>query len=527
MSRNRNDRLVRKTSDRHIRLTGMKEKESNMKEGKVYLVGAGPGDASLLTLKAETVIRKADVILYDSLIGDGILSMIPETCRTICVGKRAGRHSVPQSETNRLILAEAEKGNCVVRLKGGDPFLFGRGGEELELLAERGIPFEIVPGITSPIAVPAYNGIPVTHRGFASSLHIITAHRKEGSAETIDFASLAKLEGTLVFLMGAAALQEICSGLIHAGMPSDTPAAILEKGTTAEQRRVVATLETLPEESRAAGIGTPAIILVGGVCGLSGTFAWAEKRPLAGEKILLMRPRHLIQEFAGRLRDLGAEVLTVPLISTECIPDNRKISEAVSRLSTYDWVVFTSPTGVRLFFETLRDLHCDVRALGSCRIAVIGDGSRRELEKRGLYADLIPAEYNGAALGKELASRCSAGTKILIPRAKKGSIELIDALREFEVDDIPLYETKELQPELFDLRECMEEGNVTMAVFTSASMVRSFASAAPDLDFGSVRAACIGEQTAAAARSFGMQVFVAEQASLDSLEQLILQMHLD
>ena len=534
-----------------------------MKTGKVYLVGAGPGDASLLTIRADEVLKKAAVVLYDSLVGDAILSGIPDGCRKIGVGKRAGRHSVPQSETNRLIIEEAEKGNCVVRLKGGDPFLFGRGGEELEGLAEKGIPFEIVPGITSPIAVPAYNGIPVTHRGFASSLHIITAHRKEGSAETLDFSSLAQMEGTLVFLMGAAALAEICGGLIRAGKDPETPAAILESGTTAAQRRVTATLRTLPEKSRQAEIGTPAIILVGGVCALAERFEWAEKRPLAGEKILLMRPRHLIREFAGRLRDRGAEVLEIPLIDTVLIPDNRPLDAALDRIGSYDWIVFTSPTGVRLFFEKLAERRLDLRALAGCRFAVIGEGSRRELEARGIYADLIPEQYHAGALGQALAAECSRGrredvavvpeqtdsaipqgqkdaavrsgvvsaeearkqVRILIPRARKGSRELTEALAAFTVDDIPLYETRSLKPEILDVADRVENGGITMAVFTSASMVRSFAEAAQGIELIAVRAACIGEQTAAAARSFGMQVSVAGKASLESLEELILEMH--
>ena len=520
------DILSRDTTDK---------KNTNLHPGIVYLIGAGPGDAGLLTLRAAELLQTADVVLYDSLVGDAILSLMPQDCRKIAVGKRAGHHMVPQEETNRLLLEEAQKGNRVVRLKGGDPFLFGRGGEELELLAEHQIPFEIVPGVTSSIAVPAYNGIPVTHRDWASSVHIITAHRRADSRMpgTLDFPALAKMEGTLVFLMGLRALQDICEGLIGAGKDPETPAAVLERGTTAAQRRVTATLGTLPEESRRAGIGMPAIIVVGEVCRLADTFAWAEKRLLSGEKILLMRPRHLIRDFAAALRAKGAEVLEVPLIETRVIPENRRLDTALDALEQYQWLVFTSPTGVRLFFEALKDRKKDLRALGSIRIAVIGEGSRRELEKHGIFADFMPETYTGEALGAELsqylemqgAPKGESGTRILIPRAKEGNPELPRLLSAYAADDIPLYETVGIKPEVPDLRQLIESGEITLAVFTSASMVRAFAAAAEGTDLRTIRAACIGKQTAAAAEKAGMQVFVSEHATLESLEELITQMH--
>ena len=272
-----------------------------MTSGKVWLVGAGPGDIGLFTLKGEAVLQQADVVVYDSLVGEGVLARIPEHARLINVGKRASHHTMVQEDINKVLLEEAQKGNKVVRLKGGDPFLFGRGGEELELLSENGIPYEIVPGVTSPISVPAYNGIPVTHRDFCSSLHIITGHKRAGQEYDIDFKALTQTKGTLVFLMGIAALEDICSGLLAGGMDPDMPAAVLQKGTTAGQKRVVATVGTLKAEVDRQGIETPAIIVVGKVCSLADKFAWYEKLPLAGWKVLVTRPRQHISKTADLL----------------------------------------------------------------------------------------------------------------------------------------------------------------------------------------------------------------------------------
>ena len=237
--------------------------------GKVWLVGAGPGDAGLITVKGQQVLAEADVVVYDALVGQGVLNLIPESAKLVFAGKRAGSHYLRQEETNRVLLEEALRGQKVVRLKGGDPFLFGRGGEELELLAEHGVPFEVVPGITSAIAVPAYNGIPVTHRDYCASVHIITRHRRADSSLDMDFEALVRTGGTLVFLMGISSLSEICAGLLQAGMPGQTPAAVLEKGTTARQRRISGTVATLEEECRIHRVQTPAIIVVGPVCALA------------------------------------------------------------------------------------------------------------------------------------------------------------------------------------------------------------------------------------------------------------------
>lgn len=499
-----------------------------MHDGKVWLVGAGPGDAGLFTLKGKRVLEQADVVVYDRLVGEGVLTMIPEGARTIDVGKRAGNHTLHQYEINRVLLEEAQKGYRVVRLKGGDPFLFGRGGEELELLKEHGISYEIVPGIPSALAVPAYSGIPVTHRDYCSSLHIITGHKKAGEAYDIDFEALVHTGGTLVFLMGISAMSDICSGLIAAGMDPDMPAAVLQKGTTAGQKRIVATVKTLMEETKRQGIETPAIIVVGKVCELAKEFYWYEKLPLAGCKVLVTRPRMLASQMAEKLRVQGAEVLELPAISTEAVADNQILRECLERLAVYQWIVFTSPTGVRVFFEQMKQAGMDIRTLGAAKIAAIGEGSKKALWEHGLITDLMPDIYDGEHLGRALAQKCEQNARILLPRASLGNHEILEALKErpdIRIDDIPTYDTRYVRQEYLDQAKLFEPGKTVFAVFTSASTVRGFAQAARGMDFSKVTAACIGKQTRAAAAALGMKTFMSRQATIDSLLELVIEMY--
>ena len=302
---------------------------SDKKVGKVWLVGAGPSDPGLLTLKGKQVLDEAEVVVYDALAGQSVLNMIPDTAERIHVGKRSSHHTIPQKEINELLAEKAKEGKRVVRLKGGDPFLFGRGGEEVERLVQDGIPYEIVPGITSAISVPAYQGIPVTHRDFCSSVHIITGHKRAGFDYDIDFEALVRTKGTLVFLMGVTALGDICRGLLAAGIDPGMPAALLSQGTTAAQRRIVATVSTLEEEVKKKGPVTPAIIVIGRVCTLADQFSWYDKLPLGGVKVLLTRPKELISETAKKLRSFGAEVLEIPAIATVRIRDNALLSQGV------------------------------------------------------------------------------------------------------------------------------------------------------------------------------------------------------
>ena len=498
------------------------------RKGKVWLAGAGPGDASLLTLKAARLIEKADVIVYDALISAETLSRIPEKKEVIYVGKHAGDHPVPQEEINRILVREAEKGKQVLRLKGGDPFVFGRGGEELELLIRAGIPFEIVPGVTSAAAVPAYAGIPVTHRDYASSFHVITGHARKGGRVDLDFPALVRLKGTLVFLMGLSAMEFLLNGLTEAGMDPDTPAAVLENGTCAGQRRVTATVGTLKEASDRAGIKTPTIIVVGKVCALSSQMHWAEDRVLGGRQFLVTRPRQSSSSLAERLRDLGAQVIEMPAIRTEPICPNRRLREALETFGTHadqEWLVFTSPAGADLFFDQLMELGMDLRSLlvrgAEVRIAAIGSGTAAALGKRGLIPDLVPRVYSAAALGEALAETAAEGSRITVARAEKGSEELLPPLLKagLDVDDIPLYRTLyETHPLLKDrIRELLEQGRIDAVTFTSASTVRGFTGAVECADYTGIRAVCIGEQTAAEAAKYGMQIQVSDQASMDAM----------
>ena len=494
-----------------------------MKTGKVWLVGAGPGDIGLFTLKGLKVLEQADVVVYDSLVGQGVLSRIPENARLINVGKRASHHIMRQENINQVLLEEAQRGLRVVRLKGGDPFLFGRGGEELELLRENGIPYEVVPGVTSSIAVPAYNGVPVTHRDFCSSVHIITGHKKAGEEYDIDFRALVDTKGTLVFLMGVSALPDICEGLIGAGMEKDMPAAILQKGTTAGQKRIVATVSTLEEEVKRQGIETPAIIVVGKVCTLAEKFGWYEELPLSGWKVLVTRPKELVSRTADMLREKGAEVLELPAIRTVPMEDQNRLYKALDHLEEYQWLVFTSPTGVRVFFEELIRHGKDIRAMGNARLAVIGEGTKKALKERGLLADFVPSVYDGDTLGKELSELLSGGEKILIPRAEKGNEKLTAFLAQAGavVEDVPTYQTLYEKSQLIDEKKEFETGQISCAVFTSASTVKGFVEGTKGLDYSKVKAACIGRQTKAAAESFGMKAYMSEKATIDSLVKLV------
>ena len=496
-----------------------RKEQEQVPVGKVWLVGAGPGDPGLFTLKGKEVLSRADVVVYDALVGSGVLTMIPKDAELINVGKRSSNHLAPQETINRILVEEAKKGKRVVRLKGGDPFLFGRGGEEMELLKLEKIPCEVVPGVTSAIAVPAYNGIPVTHRDFCSSVHIITGHKKKDEKYDIDFEALVRTKGTLVFLMGVKALPDIMKGLLENGCDPFMPAAILQKGTLAGQKRIVATVSTLEEEVERQGVETPAIIVVGKVCDLAQEFAWYEELPLAGKKILVTRPRELVSVMSRKLREKGAEVLELPAICTVPIPDNALLQKAIKELNTYQWLVFTSPSGVRIFFDELRAEKKDIRALAGLQIAALGSGTAKGLESHGLYPELIPEIFDGEALGKALAEKLSGTEKLLIPRAALGGRELIEELQKkgVVVDDIPTYDTLYETPGAVDEKAEFDAGTVDYAVFTSASTVRGFEQAVKGIDFSKVKAVCIGRQTKAAADALGMETYMAEKATMDSV----------
>lgn len=499
--------------------------------GKVYLVGAGPSDPGLLTVKGYRILKQAQVVIYDALIGPGIYSLIPREAEKISVGKRAGHHSVKQEEINRMILEYAQKGKRVVRLKGGDPFLFGRGGEELELLAVHQIPYEIVPGVTSAIAAAAYAGIPVTHRAAASGVHILTGHKKQNEPLDIDFQALRQAGGTCVVLMGMSALHEIVTGFLNAKMPPDTPAAVIGQGTGADQRSVVATLAVLEEDVRKQQIKAPAVIVIGQTAAFANRYAWRERLPLHNARILITRPAERGRRLSDLLEQLGAEVVQMPTIRTQIRDCGRQLSEQLSQIAAYQYLVFTSPAGVDYFFELLDKLQMDVRCIGTVRLAVIGSATGEALKKRGLRPDLMPEQYHSIALGRLLRQSMQGTGRVLLLRSSMGSRELIDEIKQnnqqsnqqsnqIEVTDLAIYDTLYThQSEDLYAKTLVESGQIAMVMFTSASSVRGFVHMTKGADYSNVRAVCIGRVTANQAAGYGMQVYQAEKETMESMAE--------
>ena len=490
--------------------------------GKVTLVGAGPGDPGLLTRKGLEALQKAEVVVYDRRVSPAILAMMPEKAEHIDVGKQAARHPVPQDQINQILLDKALEGKNVVRLKGGDPFLFGRGGEDLELLVQHGVPFEEVPGITSAIAAPAYGGIPVTHRDCCSSLHIVTGHQRAGKELDIDFEALVRTKGTLVFLMGVSALPQICKGLLDAGMEPHMPAAVVERGTTPAQRRISATLGTLPAVAEKAQVESPAVIVVGKVCALAEDFDWFDKLPLKGRRVVVTRPRERAGTLSARLRALGADVWEYPCIATVPLDPCPEVDRAMEGLSDYEWLALTSPAGVEALWQWLEGHGKDARALGGVKLAAIGPGTARALAAHGLKADYVPEVYDAAHLGAGLP----ATGRVLALRAEESSPALTEGLarRNIACDDVASYRTVYENPRSQQLREAVEETEGLLVTFTSASTVKGFVSSVgEDANFSRMVGMCIGAQTAAEAQKYGIPVRVAREATMDALTDMIVE----
>lgn len=498
-------------------------------KGRVILVGAGPGDPGLLTLAAKEALDSADIILHDRLIGDAVLAALPARAEKIDVGKTCGRHPVPQEEINRLLLEHALRGKTVVRLKGGDPYLFGRGAEELEAIAARGIPFRVVPGVTSAIAAPACAGIPVTHRDIASSLHVFTGHGKggqTGSAPRIPFAEAARLcaaadgaaGGTLVFLMGVGALEEICAGLANAGLSPETPAALVENGTRPNQRRLSATLGTLPARAHKEAFGTPAVLVVGGVCALAGALDRTEALPLRGRKILTVCTRTTGSRLAAILRGRGGDVDEFAAVTTEPLPLPPAFWEEIRR---YGWIAFTSEFGVDCLFAALAAADRDVRAVAHARFAVVGGRTRDALARQGIRADHMPDEYSGGALGDSLAARVGPRGRVLLFRAAAGGDGLPAALRRggISFDDVAAYRTLPQAPAR-NVLDTLRAGGYDAVAFSSASSVDALARSLP-AGAPPPRAFCIGAATARAAERHGMSVTAAAAATLEALADAV------
>lgn len=487
--------------------------------GSVILVGAGPGDPGLLTQKGRQAIENAQVVVYDRLVSPAILSLIPRNAEKINVGKESSNHLVPQEEINRILLRKAQEDKRVVRLKGGDPFLFGRGGEELELLEAAGIPFQVVPGVTSALSVPAYAGIPVTHRDFCSSVHIITGHARAGAELHIDFEALRRTGGTLVFLMSVSSLPRICRGLLDAGMAPDMPAAVVERGTLPRQRKLVSTLEKLPSEAEKAGVKSPAIIVVGKVCALSSRFDWFDGLPMKGKTVVVTRPEDRSGTLTQRLRELGAEVVDYPCIRTVAREENPELEEAMENLSRYRCLVFTSPAGPEIFFRRLRAAGRDARALSGLTLAAIGPKTAKAMERFGVTADLVPETYDSDHLAKALEA---VEGPVLLCRASRGSTALPEMLERKGIPfaDVPVYDTVYAAPAPQKVDALL--GETLLVTFTSASTVRGFVESLPGRDLKNVIGCCIGKQTEAEAKKYGLATVVSQEATMESLVECIL-----
>lgn len=495
-----------------------------MKQGKVYLIGAGPGDVRLITVKGLECIQKADVIVYDRLANPRLLSYRRPDAELIYVGKSPDRHTLTQEEINQVLVAEGSKGKIVARLKGGDPYVFGRGGEEGEELRKAGVAFEEVPGITSAIAVPAYAGIPITHRDFTSTFTVITGHEEPGKeTSNINWSRLAQDPGTLVFLMGVGNLPQIVEKLMTNGKDGQTPVALIRWGTRPEQQVVTGTLATIVEEVQRAGLKSPAIIIIGQVVTLRDTLRWFEDRPLFGKRVLVTRSREQASVLSEKLENLGAEAWEYPTIRIQEPDDLAALDQAVAQAGKYQWIIFTSVNGVKMFFQRLKAQKLDVRSLGAAKICAIGPKTAEALEERGLLVDVMPEVFRAEAVLAALQGRIQPGDKILLPRADLARQVLVDSLRQLgaQVDEVIAYQT--VLADAADtqlLLEKLQAGEIHVVTFTSSSTVTNFLQLLGEHRqlLAGVTVACIGPVTAETAKKNGLQVHIcAEQYTIDGL----------
>ncbi len=497
--------------------------------GKVYLVGAGPGDPGLITLKGVRLLQQAEVVIYDFLASPELLRHVSKAAEIIYVGKKGGDHTLPQNEINQLIIDKALLGKKVVRLKGGDPFIFGRGGEEAEELANAHIPFEIVPGVSSAIAVPAYAGIPLTHRRYNTSVAFFTGH-EDPTKEAL--AQGSKKQGgraeTLVFLMGVKNLPSIVEGLLKEGLESETPAALIRWGTTPNQKTITGTLATIIRKVEEEAMAPPAIFIVGKVIELRKTLNWFEHRPLFGRTIVVTRTREQASDLVIRLNDLGAECLEFPTIRIGPPSDWSEMDQAIRRIEEYNWIFFTSSNGVRFFLDRMEYLHLDLRLLKGIKIGVIGPATAQALSEYHLKADLIPEKFQAEHLLEALSQIPLANLKVLIPRAEQAREVLPEGLKQMgaEVLIVPAYQTFPAQEGKEDLKEKMTQGLVDCLTFTSSSTVINFLALFARGEILSllknITVACIGPITAQTAKNNGLKVdIMAEEYTIPGLVQAI------
>jgi uroporphyrinogen III methyltransferase/synthase len=487
-----------------------------MRKGTVYLIGAGPGDSGLMTVKGLGLLQQADVVVYDRLVDEGLLSNVRRDAELIYVGKSSGSHTVKQDDINSILVAKAKEGKSVVRLKGGDPMVLGRGGEEAEYLVENKTPFEVVPGVTSAIAVPEYAGIPITHRGLASSFAVVTGHEdpsKEGSS--VEWGELASAADTLVCLMGMGNLENIVAALIEGGRPPDTPVALICDGTTPRQRTVVGTLSTIVKRAERAKLKPPVVIVVGKVVNLRERLAWFDKQPLFGKRVLVTRSRAQASVLSRMLAERGAEAVELAVIEIKELADTSELDEAVAHLRDYHWVLFTSVNGVEAVWRRMRAMGLDARCFGSAKIGAIGPATAERLQELGLYPDFISQEYTSESILEGMAQLGVSGCRILLPRSDIAPRDLSEGLTRLGAEplEVAAYRTvvpDEVAPEG---KRRLLAGDIDVITFASSSTVANLVTL---LDgnveiINKAKVACIGPATASAAEKAGIRVDIMAQ----------------
>ena len=485
--------------------------------GTVFLVGAGPGDPGLITVKGARCLQSADVVLYDRLVDRRLLAMAPRRAELIDVGKVRGDRPDRQAGINALLIEKARAGARVVRLKGGDPFVFGRGGEEAAALAEAGVPYQVVPGVTSAIAAPAYAGIPLTHRGYASSFTVLTGSEAPGKDESaVAWDKLAGLDGTIVVLMGWERLEGIVDTLVREGRPADTPVAAIQWGSEAHQRTVVGTLADIVDSAHESDIAPPVAVVIGEVVRLRDRLRWFDSRPLFGKRVLVTRSRSQASVLSELLSLEGAEPIEAPTIEILPLDDTSELDDAVRNISAYRWGVFTSANAVDAVFDRLTALSLDARALRDTRVAAIGAATSARLREHGIIADLVPREAVSTSMAEALRGHVAAGDTVLIPQADIAGDELRVGLSQAGADVRRVVAYRTVTPEdSADLVSGMLEEGVDVVTFTSSSTARNFSALlGGDVGrLGDTAVACIGPLTAATARQLGMDVHVVAERS--------------
>ena len=494
--------------------------------GKVYLVGAGPGDPGLITQKGLRCLEKAQVVVYDRLLDPSLLQAAPPSAERVFVGKERGRQALSQEEINRVLIDRAGAGQEVVRLKGGDPFVFGRGGEEALALTEHGIPFEVVPGVTSPIAAAAYAGIPLTYRGISSTFTVVSGSEDPSKPDsTVPWEALARTGGTLVVLMGWAGLESILDALRGYGMDPATPVALVQWGTWPQQKTVTGCLENIVDRGRKTGLEPPVVAVLGKVVELREQLRWFDRRPLWGKKVLITRSRSQVSKLKGLLEDLGASPIELPTIQTVPPEDYAELDAALSRLADFTWVIFASANSVESVFSRLgtRGHDRDARAFGSAQVGAIGPATAQALERRGIIADYVPASSTSEAAVDELSNRDWTNVPVLLPGADIARDLLARGLAQLgaQVEMVAAYRTV-AAPDIGRLaRKALDQG-VDIVTFTSSSTVRNLLEAL-DGDGSGLKSsviACIGPATAATARELGLHVdLVAAKHNVEGLAE--------